>query len=166
VHLCRGIAYLKLENIPAAQKEAENLKLLIEAGLNQKEMRVYHLLSGLIDAEQKNYAAAIRKLTLCNSMMNRQDSMRSLLMESLAATYFRSGDLDKARNEYEKLSEHPAFNLEFAYLINKSYYQLGKIFQQQGMLTEARENYTRFLELWMDADLPEAQDAREQLSTI
>lgn len=166
VHLCRGLVYSSQKNIPAAQNEATSLKLLIEEGLNQKEMRLYHLLSGLIDSAAGNHSAAIEKLTLGDSMMNQKDPMRSLLMEALATAYFRAGDLDKAQDEYEKLSVLPAFNLEFAYFINRSYYQLGKIFQQQKMATEARENYARFLELWAEADLPEARDAREQLNTI
>jgi len=34
----------------------------------------------------------------------------------------------------------------------RSYYKLGKVLEQQGKKTEAREKYRKFLDLWKNAD--------------
>ena len=45
---------------------------------------------------------------------------------------------------------------------------LGKIYEQQGLRDRAIERYTRFLELWTNADpgIPEVTDAERQLATL
>jgi len=45
---------------------------------------------------------------------------------------------------------------------------LGKIAEQQGNKPRARQNYTKFLDLWKDADagLPEVADAKKRLAAI
>jgi tetratricopeptide (TPR) repeat protein len=77
-------------------------------------------------------------------------------------------DLEKARIEYEKsisLTE-ARFNLSDIYA--KSYYMLGKIHEQQGNKTKAKEYYEKFLDLWKNADpdLPEVDDARARLDPL
>jgi hypothetical protein len=50
----------------------------------------------------------------------------------------------------------------------KSFYMLGKIYEELGKKREARRNYERFLELWKNADpgLPEVDDARARLEAL
>jgi cytochrome c-type biogenesis protein CcmH/NrfG len=45
---------------------------------------------------------------------------------------------------------------------------LGKIAEQQGDKSRARENYRKFLDLWKDADpgLPEVTDAKSRLASL
>ena len=46
----------------------------------------------------------------------------------------------------------------------KSFYMLGKIYEQQEDTTKAIEHYEKFLSLWKDAypGLPEVEDARKR----
>jgi len=50
----------------------------------------------------------------------------------------------------------------------KSYYMLDKIYQEQGLKKEAIEHYSKFLEIWKDADenLPELIDGKKQLNKM
>jgi tetratricopeptide (TPR) repeat protein len=81
---------------------------------------------------------------------------------------YDSGDLDKARQEYEKITLLTLGRYRFGDIYAKAYYMLGKIAEQQGDKVRARENYRKFLDLWKDADpgLPEVEDAKKRLMDI
>jgi cytochrome c-type biogenesis protein CcmH/NrfG len=50
----------------------------------------------------------------------------------------------------------------------KSFYMLGKIYEQQGDTAKAIDHYEKFLTLWKDADpgLPEVEDAKKRLAGL
>jgi tetratricopeptide (TPR) repeat protein len=77
-------------------------------------------------------------------------------------------DLEKAKIEYEKSIALTEARFWLSDIYAKSYYMLGKIHEQQGKKTKAREYYEKFLELWKNADpgLPEVDDARARLSSL
>jgi hypothetical protein len=56
----------------------------------------------------------------------------------------------------------------YADIYTKSFYMLGKIFEEQGDKLKAKENYEKFLDLWKDADpgRAELEDAKTRLSKI
>ena len=56
--------------------------------------------------------------------------------------------------------------LDYGDIYARSYYILGKIFEQKGWQGKAIENYDKFLSLWKDADpfIPEVDDARKRLA--
>ena len=55
--------------------------------------------------------------------------------------------------------------IEYGDVFAKSFYMLGKIYEQQGVTANAIEHYEKFLDLWKDADpgITEVDDARERL---
>jgi tetratricopeptide (TPR) repeat protein len=89
-----------------------------------------------------------------------------MYFDGLARALYDSGDLDKARKEYEKITLLTMGRAGHGDIYARAYYMLGKIAEQQGDKVRARENYQKFLELWKDADpaLPEVEDARNRLS--
>jgi tetratricopeptide (TPR) repeat protein len=86
----------------------------------------------------------------------------------LARAYFESGDLEKARKQYEAIIGLSAGRMYSGDIYARSFHMLGKIYEQQGKKGKARENYRKFLDLWKDADagLPEVEDARKRLAAL
>jgi tetratricopeptide (TPR) repeat protein len=82
--------------------------------------------------------------------------------------YYESGDLGKARVEYEKIVTYPRGIIEYNYEFVKSFYMLGKIYEQQGNTAKATEHYEKFLSLWKDADpgIAEVEDAKKRLAGL
>jgi tetratricopeptide (TPR) repeat protein len=80
----------------------------------------------------------------------------------------KSGDLEAARREYERVISLTTGRLHFGDLYAKSFYWLGKIAEAQKDTARARENYRRFLDLWKDADpgQPEVDDAKTRLAAL
>jgi tetratricopeptide (TPR) repeat protein len=89
-------------------------------------------------------------------------------VEPLARAYHESGDLQRAREEYELITTLRLGRLFDGDIYARSFYMLGKIADEMGAKAEAKRQYTRFLELWKNADpgLPEVEDARARQSGL
>jgi serine/threonine protein kinase/tetratricopeptide (TPR) repeat protein len=88
--------------------------------------------------------------------------------EPLARAYYRSGDLERAQEEYTRLSKMTV-GREYAWdIYAKSFYMLGKISEQRGWPGKAIDHYEQFLEVWKDADpdIPEVEDAKTRLASL
>jgi tetratricopeptide (TPR) repeat protein len=87
------------------------------------------------------------------------------LKDVTARTYEKTGDLDKAIAEYERLITFDR-KIPSRFLIHPKYhYRLARLYEQKGRKAKAVEQYERFLDLWKDADpgLPEVADAKKRL---
>ena len=86
----------------------------------------------------------------------------------LALTYYESGDLQMARDEFEGIIEFIPGRIGFGDLYAESYYKLGVIYEQQGNTAKAIEHYEKFLDLWKDADpgIAAVDDARKRLAGL
>ncbi|MFC2141899.1 tol-pal system YbgF family protein [Acidobacteriota bacterium] len=89
-------------------------------------------------------------------------------MYYLALAYYESGELDKARDEFEEITISPIGRLSYGDLYPKSFYMLGIINEQQGDKIQAADYYEQFLDLWKDADadIAELADARERVASL
>jgi serine/threonine protein kinase/tetratricopeptide (TPR) repeat protein len=171
LHL-RGMVLLKSGDRTGAQKLAEGLKKLVERSMYKKDIRLYDNLMGQIELERKNIPKATeyleRAVSLLPGQMGPYLEMHALLMDSLAGSYFRAGELDKARAEFEQILSLTTGRLYYSDIYSKSFYRLGLIHEHQGSKGKAIEYYKRFLDLWKDADpgLPEVDDARKRLAGL
>jgi len=90
------------------------------------------------------------------------------LKDVLAKAYLKSGDLNKAISEYEKLIIFDP-KKEGRFLIHPKYhYRIAKLYEQKGNKGKAIEHYERFLDLWKDADpgIAEVDDAKKRRATL
>jgi serine/threonine protein kinase/predicted Zn-dependent protease len=167
----KGMIYLELNKTAEARGAAEALKEEIEKGVNKKRIRYYYHLMGMIELKSRNFHNAIEYLMKAVSLLPAQrhliDSHASFI-DPLASAYYKSGDLEKARKEYEKITTLTAGRVYYGDIYAKSFYMLGKIYEQQGNKGKAIEHYEKFLNLWKDADpgIAEVEDAKKRLAGL
>jgi len=169
LHL-KGLALLETGSVPEAQASAAEIKKRVESWLNPKLMRYYDHLMGMVELSNENFSAAIGDFEKAVSLLDFQHASTSdehaLFIEPLALALFKSGNLDKAREQYEKIAQLTTGRLYYGDIYAGSFYMLGKIAEQKGDKVRARENFQKFLNLWKDADrgIPEVEDARKRLA--
>ncbi len=171
--LVKTLAYLELKLLDDAQKAADELGDLIQKGKNQKLMRYFYLLMGMTELEKENHSSAIEEFKKALSLLPFQHDAiygenQAIFFDSLALAYYRTGDLETAREEYEKITKLTTGRLGDGDIYAKSFYMLGKIHEEKGDATKAIEHYEKFLDLWKDADpgIAEVEDARTRLGRI
>jgi tetratricopeptide (TPR) repeat protein len=173
----KGLAYLGMRSRTRALRTAEELKTAIEGWANQKEIRRYHHLMGMIELDRKKFPEAIDHLETALTLLPFEFSIwteghthnnQALYMDSLALAYYRSGDFDKAIELYEKITQLTTGRFYFGDIYAKSFYTLGRIHQRLGNNAKAEDNYNKFLALWFNADanISEVGDAQRRLSGL
>jgi len=172
----KGYAYLEMGNIDKALLTVEQLKQLIDQGMNKKAIRYYHYLLGMIELKRQNFPRAVSYFKKALSLLPSQYSLspiafsndQVLFREPIALAYLKSGELEAAQQEYEKIISLTAGRLLFGDIYAKGYYRLGRIQEQLGNKEKAIQNYQKFISLWKDADpsLPEINDARQRLAAL
>jgi tetratricopeptide (TPR) repeat protein/TolB-like protein len=90
------------------------------------------------------------------------------IRDTLARAYLKSGDVDKAIAEYEKMITFDPEGQNRRLIHPKYRYLLAKLYEEKGEVAKAIEQYEAFLELWKDADpgLPEVEDAKKRLTSL
>jgi len=170
----KGILQAEMKSFDEAKKTAEELKSLIEKGINTKELRDYESILGQIELGKKNYPQAADLLSRACGRLDFENFgsadafLHAGYFDLLARALYESGELDKARKEYEKITLLTIGRVYYGDIYAKAFYMLGKIAEQQGDKARARDNYRKFLDLWKDADagLPEAADAQKRMAGL
>ena len=153
--LWKGDLLVSMGALEKARQVSKELKDLIERGMNRKAMRYWYWLEGAIALENKDTAGAIEYFNEAIDLLPFQSAVfdeHAYFMEPLASAYYKSGDISKAREEYEKITALTTGRTAYGSIYARSFYILGKIHEQQGDKTKAAENYRQFLDLWKDAD--------------
>ncbi len=168
----KGLAYLEKDSVDETQQTAKEIKESIGKLINKKLMRYYYHLIGMIEVRRENFSEAIEYFKQALSLLPSKTwfyvDIHALFIDSLAIAYYSTGDLEKAREEYEKITELTAGRLYYGDIYTKSFYMLGKIYEQQGNKAKAIEHYEKFLDLWKDADpgIAEVEDAKKRLARL
>ena len=167
----KGLAYLELGLIDEAQRTANELKKVIEGWYGQKLIRYYHNLMGMIELKREKFFGAIGYFEKAISLLPYQNNVARddvLFIDPLALAFYKSGDLDKAREAYERMVSLTIGRLNWADIYAKSFYNLGIINEQKGWKSKAIEHYEKFLDLWKDADpgIAEVEDAKNRLAGL
>jgi tetratricopeptide (TPR) repeat protein len=175
----KGMIHLEMKSVDEAERVATELKEMIEKGLNKKLRRLYYNLAGSIELERKNFDQAIEHLKMALSLVPANDwwkTRKTSFTSSLAQAYYDSGDLEKSQEAYEEIISRPT-SIFFGFMrwykssgdiYAKSFYMLGKIYEQKDFRGKAIEHYQKFLSLWKDADpgIAEVEDARKRLAGL
>jgi len=166
--LDQGLAHLEMKALSQAQDVAARLKAAVDRAPNKKLVWHYHFLTGMIELAKKDYAKAVELFKLGLPLLNADAEEHLLFADAMGTAFIKAGDLENARREYEKIISLGTGRLTYGDIYALSFYQLGKISEQQGKKAEAAEHYRKFLSLWKDADpgLPEVEDARKRLAVL
>jgi tetratricopeptide (TPR) repeat protein len=168
LHL-KGLIALQTKSIEQAENVAGQLKKTLQAKKNKKLMRYYHHLAGMIELAKGDFSEAISCLERAISLLPSQHSElddHAMFLYPLASAYYASGDLQRAQEHYKRITSLTTGRLFFGDLYAKSFYMLGKIYDEKGWKEEAVAHYGRFIQLWAEADsaAPELARARGRLS--
>jgi tetratricopeptide (TPR) repeat protein len=146
----KGEIYLRMDSIEEAQKTADEIKIIVENGLNTKLIRYYYLLKGLIEFKKNNFDEAeeyhVQALSLLPFQVPYSEAIGDLAVfyDAIAKTYLKLEELDKAQENYEKIISFTDGRLKFGVIYAKAFYILGKIHEQKGDQAKAIENYEKF----------------------
>ncbi len=164
----KGFIYLDMNLLDEAQGAANQLKVLVENAVNKNQMRQYYNVQANIELAKGNYDDTIALIKRALSMLSANSSAKLIYGDSLALAYFRSGDLEQARSEYEKIQSLPVGRTTYGEYYARSFYMLGKVCQEMGDKAKAVENYEKFIELWKAADpeFAEVDDAKRRLAVL
>jgi serine/threonine protein kinase/Flp pilus assembly protein TadD len=167
-----GLLLSAMNSPDEARRAADELAVLVQKEINQKERRRLDHLMGVIELQNGHPGQAVDRLKKAISQLSHENSFptddQALYLEPLALAYDKSGDPEKAREEYLKITALTSGRQHYGDIYARSFYMLGKIAEQTGDTVKAREHYQKFLDLWKDADpgLPEVEDARKRLAGL
>ena len=167
----QGAAHIGLGQMNEARSTAEMLDKVITEGLNKKSRRLHFRLLGLISLKEGKYARAVDSFKKAIALLPYQSlnpNPHAEFYEPLALAYYASGDLERAREEYERITLLGVGRFAYGDIYAKVFYMLGKIAEQQGKKAEARAHYQKFLSLWKNADpsIREVADAKKRLASL
>lgn len=165
----KGMTLLAMGSVTEAKQVAAQLKTMIDEGLHKKAIKFYYHLMGYIELESENYSKAIQYFEDALSLEGYGPLAKRLdFANSLAYAYYRSGDLESARIQYEQITAFTTTRLRYGDIYAKVFYVLGKIYEEQGDAANAAKNYEKFLYIWKEADpdIPELEDANKRLAQL
>jgi serine/threonine protein kinase/tetratricopeptide (TPR) repeat protein len=89
-------------------------------------------------------------------------SWHILAWSSLGQALYEAGKPDEARQWFEKVAGSGYERARQPFEFVRSFYYLGKIYENQGDAAKARESYQRFVKYWKDGDLDRDRIAEAQ----
>ena len=168
----KGHIALKMNDRSESRIKADELKKAVDNWLNPKLMRYYYHLMGHIRLEKNGLEDAIayfeKAISLLPYQYNPEGDEHAPFYDSLALAFFRAKDYENARKWYEKILDLTSGRIGYGDNYAKSFFMLGRIYEQKGWKGKAIESYGKFLDLWKDADpgIPEIKDARRRLMAL
>ncbi|MBN1589173.1 MAG: tetratricopeptide repeat protein [Pirellulales bacterium] len=161
----KGLVYARTGQLDEALREAKKLEDLTAKGLDKKKTRLFLHLMGVIEIERKDYSKAVEYLEQSLPMICLRSRLNIAVADSLASAYVGTGQLKKARKEYERMATFPRGRQFYGHLYALSFYRLGSCWEAEGRTDEAKKYYQKFLNLWHDADpgIPEMRQASKKL---
>jgi len=161
--------YIAMGFLDKAQDVADILKGKIEQQMNKRVMFDYFHLIGLISHEKKEYSQALEYYKKGLSLTPATSYMQLVFSNAMGTTFFERKDFKNALTQYERVTRLPNGRPRYAGVYAKAFYQLGKIYEKQGLMDKAVENYYKFITLWKNCDplfQPMVEDARKKVKEL
>jgi serine/threonine protein kinase/Tfp pilus assembly protein PilF len=170
-----AITLLEMKSLNQNQKAEDELLECVQNRMNKKLIRWYYLFLGQKEMKRNHFSKAIKHFKKALSLLpfpNNQPlyiQAHFWFINPLALAYFKSGNLDKAAEEYEKIITLTKGRIFCGDIYAKAFYQLGNIYQKKGWKGKAIDSYNKFIDLWKNCDpifQPLVEDARKRVKEL
>jgi len=166
-----ALGYLEKKSWARAEKTGAELLEWVNDRKNKKLIRWYYLFQSQKELKKQNLSQAIEYVNRAISLLNHENgnlyrNTQPLFFEILARANLESGNLKKAQKQFEKITALTIGRFHYGYIYARTFYQLGKIYQQQGKNEKAIKSYNQFIKLWKNCDpifQPLVKDARKRV---
>jgi len=164
----RCLVDIKKGDIDQAESNAEKLKVMIQKGMNKKEMRLYNLVNGSILIEKGNTEDAVKEFQNGISLLSAYDGTEAWYLNAMAGAFYQSQEFEKAQRVLEDSVNNISLRFQGEYFFSKNLFQMGQILEAKGMKKEAKKYYAEFLHLWEKADdsLDLKKEAQTRLNSL
>ncbi len=170
----KGVVLADKKSLDLAKKTADELKELVKKAMNQKQIRRYFHLMGIIESKRNNFSKAVEYFEKATALLPHQHEIyaadqQAVFIESLAAAFYKKGNFEKAQEQYKKIISLTTGRLSFGDIYAGAFYKLGKIYEQRGFKGKAIDRYNKFIELWKYCDpqfQPLVEDARKRVKEL
>jgi tetratricopeptide (TPR) repeat protein len=157
----RAVALAAIDSLEAARTASDELASQ-EQALGRRAVVVASKINAEIALAEKDPEAALAALREIGKPLSYFLSLLGIeYREALARAHQMAGRLDEAARVHQEL-----LRIYGGHAL--SHYELGKIYQELGRTAEAKQEFSRFLEMWADADggLPQLENARARLAAL
>jgi tetratricopeptide (TPR) repeat protein len=167
----RMLVLLEKNDLTEAENNAEKVRQLVEDDINPNRIRTYYNHIGMIALKKKEYKRAVEYLEKTLDLSWQPAGWISPLASMryhIGIAHFEDGEMDKAQESFEKVIGMSVGRFLWGHLYTKSFYMLGRIYEQQNNTAKAIENYGKFLEILKNADpeMAELEDAKKRVSIL
>jgi serine/threonine protein kinase/tetratricopeptide (TPR) repeat protein len=173
-YFLQAVAQLKIGNVPEAEKLTQEIDRLTPELMRKAEGDLILYLRGRLALAGKNLPDAVKLFDEAvahrpGEYNNASIEINALYLDSLASACLEMGDADNALKNYEKITLLTTGRYAWGDLYARSFYNLGKIYEQKALKGKAAENYEKFISLWKDCEprfRPLVDDARKRLAAL
>ena len=169
-----AVAQLELGNLPEADKLCGEIDRLLPGFLRKTDVFIPYI-RGRLALARKNFPDALKLLDKAVTSCLGEGfgvgiaEMNAFCLDGLASAYLEMGDADNALKNYEKITLLTYGRFAWGDLYARSFYNLGKIYEQKGLKNKAAENYEKFISFWKDCEprfRPLVDEARKRLAAL
>jgi tetratricopeptide (TPR) repeat protein len=168
-----AVAQLGIGDLPEAEKLCGEIDSLLPGFMRKTDSRISYL-RGRLALAKKTLPNALKLLDEAVAHCPGEDTqgwpqINAFYIDGLASACLEMGDIDNALKNYEKIPLLTYSRHVWGDLYARSFYNLGKIYEQKGLKGKATENYEKFINLWKDCEprfRPLVEDARKLLAAL
>jgi serine/threonine protein kinase/Flp pilus assembly protein TadD len=166
-----GLVYQQRGQIGQAEHQARRLEAMYRNVDNLRNHRYLHHLLGRIDHAAGNYGSAIRRFEKAFSFLSKEYTPfdeHAYILFDLAHSHLLDGDLNAAKDTFERITRLSTGRLSYGELYALSFYWLGRISLELSNAPAAKDHFEAFLDLWGNASdsHPAIRDCRKRLREL
>ncbi|MFC2157613.1 tetratricopeptide repeat protein, partial [Acidobacteriota bacterium] len=167
----KGLIYSNMGRVEDANNILQELKNLVDSGMNQSAVRHFLHLKSILDLERGNTSDAVRDAETALRYSPHTcgaNICQAVYMDTFGSALFESGNTKKALKIYENIVNMTSGRIFFGDVYVLGFYWKGKVLQEMGATEDALESFNRFLSLRENAEFStsEIEDARSQISKL